>query len=59
MEQAFEKEEVDLIIQIPFNSCNSPDKIIWKWTSIGMFTVECLPHASGTNFGSKGSGFDQ
>ncbi|XP_041026946.1 uncharacterized protein LOC121267144 [Juglans microcarpa x Juglans regia] len=39
VEQLFDKDEADIIVQIPISSSSSSGKMIWKGTSSGIFTV--------------------
>ncbi|KAF5465238.1 hypothetical protein F2P56_015263 [Juglans regia] len=39
VEQLFDNDEADIIAQIPISASSSFDKMIWKGTSLGIFTV--------------------
>ncbi|KAF5471964.1 hypothetical protein F2P56_008721 [Juglans regia] len=44
VEHIFCKEDADIIAQIPISSSTSPDQLIWKGTSSGLFIVKSAYH---------------
>ena len=44
IDQIFLQSEAEIIRQIPISLCNSPDKVIWRCTSNGIFSVRSAYH---------------
>ncbi|XP_042980196.1 uncharacterized protein LOC122310366 [Carya illinoinensis] len=44
IDQVFLQREAEIIRQIPISLCNSPDKVVWRCTSNGIFSVRSAYH---------------
>lgn len=47
MDAIFSKDEANLIKMIPLSTCNKPDKLTWRYTNTGLFTIKSAFHLYG------------